>query len=89
MFGLITGSYGKPHDGGVLRKADRVSCTNEIDLDHRAVQPLDPAGIINTIDRLRITGFGGNRYYYSCGWIAAQLGRPPASARCGATPSPK
>ncbi len=70
LFGLLTGSYGKPHDGGVLRKAV-ASLRNEINLATGQIQILNPPGIINTIDRLRITGFSGSpNYQYACGWIA-------------------
>ena len=70
LFGLITGSYGKPHDGGVLRKAVE-SMQNEIDLATGQFNLLSPPGIINTIDRMRVTSFTGTAgYYYNCGWIA-------------------
>ena len=70
LFGLLTGSYGKPHDGGVLRKAV-ASLKTEIDLATGQIQNLSPAGIINTIDRLRVTSFTGTSgYQYGCGWIA-------------------
>jgi type IV pilus assembly protein PilY1 len=66
-FGLLSGSYGKPHDGGVLRKAVS-SLKNEIDLANGVfVYSLSPPGIINTIDRLRITNFNWDSY--GCGWI--------------------
>jgi type IV pilus assembly protein PilY1 len=68
FFGLLSGSYGRPHDGGVLRK-EVASIKNEINLANGTfVYNQNPVGIISTIDRLRITGFGGN-YEYSCGWI--------------------
>ncbi len=70
LFGLVSGSYGKPHDGGVLRKA-MASLTDEINTSTgQFVYALDPPGVIGTIDRLRITGF--NNYVYDtngCGWI--------------------
>jgi type IV pilus assembly protein PilY1 len=70
LFGLLTGSYGKPHDGGVLRKAV-ASLRNEINLNTGQINVLTPPGIINTIDRLRITSFSGApNYQYGCGWIA-------------------
>ncbi len=70
LFGLLTGSYGKPHDGGVLRKAV-ASLQNEINLTTGQFNLLTPPGIINTIDRLRITSFRTDgSYSYNCGWIA-------------------
>jgi type IV pilus assembly protein PilY1 len=66
-FGLLTGSYGKPHEGGVLRKIVG-SIRNEIDLTTGTFNyGLTPAGVIGTIDRLRVTSFNGDQY--SCGWI--------------------
>lgn len=68
-FGLLTGSYGKPHDGGVLRKGV-ASVAGEINSSTgQFIYNQNPPGIISTIDRLRVTGFGGN-YEYSCGLIA-------------------
>ncbi len=56
-FGLISGSYGKPHDGGVLRKAV-ASIKNEMDTSTGVfVYNQNPPGIISTIDRLRVMGF--------------------------------
>jgi type IV pilus assembly protein PilY1 len=68
FFGLLTGSYGKPHDGGVLRKVV-ASIRTEIDATTGVfAYGQNPPGIISSIDRLRVVGFGGN-YEYSCGWI--------------------
>lgn len=66
LFGLLTGSYGAPHEGGVLRKAVG-SLKDEITTADGTFKQTSPPGIINTIDRLRITGF--NTDAYSCGWI--------------------
>jgi type IV pilus assembly protein PilY1 len=67
MFGLVSGSYAKPHEGGVLRKAV-ASMKNELNLaTGQFVYNLDPPGIINSIDRFRVTGFNGDSY--ACGWI--------------------
>jgi type IV pilus assembly protein PilY1 len=67
-FGLLSGSYGRPHDGGVLRKAVG-SLKDEVDLaTGRFVYNLPSPGVIGTIDRLRITNF--NNDTYGCGWIA-------------------
>ena len=69
-FGLISGSYGNPHGGGVLRKT-MASIRSEILPDSGQFSySLSPRGIINTIDSLRITDFGGN-YEYGCGWMTA------------------
>jgi len=63
-FGLITGSYAKNTDGGVLRQK-MGSVKSEIKTDGT----FDTAvtGIIQTLNRLRTTGFGTN-YEYGCGW---------------------
>lgn len=66
MFGLLTGSYAKNTAGGVLRK-QMSSFTDEV--DPQTGQFSDVAGIVRTLDGLRVTGFGGN-YQYDCGWIA-------------------
>ena len=74
LFGLISGSYGKPHDGGVLRKAVD-SIRDEIDLPTgKFIYNKSPRGIISTIDRLRITSFDGSKYTCNgagnpIGWI--------------------
>ncbi|MEP7312678.1 MAG: PilC/PilY family type IV pilus protein [Pseudomonadota bacterium] len=71
FFGLLTGSYGRPHDGGVLRR-EVSSVADEIDLaTGQFMYGQDPPGIISTIDRLRITGFNGGSYSYNCGWITS------------------
>lgn len=66
-FGLISGSYGRPHDGGVLRKGV-ASINDEITSTGRFVYNQATPGIISTIDRLRITGFNGSEYPSPCGW---------------------
>ncbi len=71
MFGLITGSYEKNLEGGVLRKP-MGSFRNEIDpLDGRFLGT-NP-GIVKTLDGLKTTGFGGSYEYTdatdNCGWI--------------------
>ncbi|MDH3346703.1 MAG: hypothetical protein OEM02_01195, partial [Desulfobulbaceae bacterium] len=55
-FGLLTGSYKKNTDGGVLRK-NIGSFTNEVDKD--TGQFLTPAtgGIVETINKLRVYGY--------------------------------
>lgn len=79
-FGLLTGSYAKNTQGGVLRK--RVgSITNEIDPDTGRF--LNTAGIIRTLDRLRTTGFTSSYSYTdsndNCGWI---VDGPISSGQC-------
>src|SRR5882672_11243518 len=65
MFGLLTGSYSKNTDGGVLRET-MASIKNEINLTDGTFNTA-VTGIVRTLDRLRTTGFGGN-HEYSCGW---------------------
>ena len=87
LFGLLTGSYGKPHDGGVLRKAVDVPERAKSISNTGQFYLLTPPGIINTIDRLRITSFHRHRQY------GLRLDRDSSdaagNARCGATRSPK
>lgn len=76
-FGLLSGSYAKNTSGGVLRRK-MSSITEEINPKtgvFRAGVYKDGtltanAGIITTLNRLKVTGFGGN-YVYNCGWDAA------------------
>jgi len=75
-FGLLTGSYLHNTDGGVLRKAVS-SITNEIDQTNGTFIA-GANGIIQTLNNLRITGFGSG-YQYSCGWIAT---RPINDGEC-------
>lgn len=74
MFGLLTGSYAKNTQGGVLRK-NMSSFTNEINAN--TGQFSAAVGIVKTIDRLRTIDF--NAYQYTCGWIA---NRPIADGEC-------
>jgi len=69
-FGLITGSYTKNLSGGVLRK-NIGSLTDEYDTSTGIFYSSLSEGIINTIDRLKITGYSYGQYYYTdnCGWI--------------------
>ncbi len=78
-FGLLTGSYAKNTSGGVLRRTmgsirDEVNVTT--DGTFRNFN-----GIVTSINRLRITGFGGNNtnWNYSCGWIT---NRPINEGEC-------
>jgi type IV pilus assembly protein PilY1 len=68
-FGLITGSYSKNTDGGVLRSAIG-SIKNEIDLTNGTFKT-DVSGIITTLNRLHATGFKSD-YSYNCGWITTR-----------------
>jgi type IV pilus assembly protein PilY1 len=66
FFGLMTGSFQKNKDGGVLRK-NVTAFSDEINPDGRFVSPAPAAGgIINTINKLRIVGYqygSGNGLY--------------------------
>jgi type IV pilus assembly protein PilY1 len=74
-FGLLTGSYGKPHDGGVLRKKmdPSGSISSEMNLANGTfIYNQSPPGIISTIDRMRVTSFDrGGGYSYGCGWVTS------------------
>ncbi len=76
FFGLLTGSYAKNTSGGVLRRS-MGSITDEINVSTNGTFR-DYNGIITTLNRMRITGFGGN-YEYSCGWITT---RPINAGEC-------
>jgi len=74
-FGLITGSYTKNLSGGVLRK-NIWSISDEIDLNTGIFKNSvgNKGSIIQTINKLRVIGFGysSDHYYYyynNCGWI--------------------
>ncbi|MEN3111425.1 pilus assembly protein [Uliginosibacterium paludis] len=71
-FGLLSGSYQKNLSGGVLRK-NVGKFTDEIDAGtgQFLLQADNDQSIINTLNRLKVTGFGGS-YEYSCGWITTQ-----------------
>ncbi|MGK2914014.1 MAG: pilus assembly protein, partial [Porticoccaceae bacterium] len=58
LFGLLTGSYGKNEDGGVLRKNIGV-LSDEINVNTDGTFKAAPAtgGIINTLNKLRIYGY--------------------------------
>ncbi len=74
MFGLLTGSYAKNTQGGVLRK-NMSSFTNEV--NSNTGQFTSAVGIVKTIDRLRTIDF--NAYQYTCGWIS---NRPIVDGEC-------
>jgi type IV pilus assembly protein PilY1 len=69
MFGLLTGTYAKNLDGGVLRK-NIESFSNEVD---PSTGQFDSSvdGIVHTIDALKTVDFGGS-YEYGCGWITTR-----------------
>ena len=64
-FGLLTGSYARNTDGGVLRRTVS-SIANEINTADGTFNT-GVTGVIETLNRLRTTGFGGS-YQYNCGW---------------------
>ncbi|MGH8250597.1 MAG: pilus assembly protein [Steroidobacteraceae bacterium] len=73
FFGLLTGSYAKNTEGGVLRR-NIGSIRDEIDQNNgRFIASFD--GVITTMNRLRATGFGGNHEYVTtgCGWNIAPI----------------
>lgn len=70
MFGLLSGSYENNLDGGVLRKAVS-SFTDEVDLT-TGVHNTSTSGIINTLNKFRVTSFNDSTYAYGCGWITTQ-----------------
>jgi len=77
-FGLMTGSYAKNTSGGVLRK-NLSSLTDEIDLNTGSLS--SSVGVIKTLDRLQITGFGsGYSYNQNCG--VPEVNAPLSDGRC-------
>jgi type IV pilus assembly protein PilY1 len=79
-FGLLTGSYAKNLSGGVLRKnvgpfTDEVNTTTGQFL----LTGDNDTGIVNTLNRFAVTGFGPGSYQYSCGWITT---RAPTTGEC-------
>lgn len=79
FFGLMTGSYAKNTEGGVMRKAVS-TINNEITSDGRFGATTETCksgtncvnGIIGTIDKLKITGFNYGSYLYDCGFITTR-----------------
>ncbi|MCU0754021.1 MAG: PilC/PilY family type IV pilus protein [Xanthomonadales bacterium] len=63
MFGLITGSFNNNTQGGKLRKAVS-SFRNEVDPDSGRFTTAQ--GIVYTLDRFRIVGFGSGYQYNGC-----------------------
>ena len=75
MFGLLTGSYAKNTQGGVLRK-NMESFRNEVN-SNTGQFDTSVNGIVKTINNLRTIDF--NAYSYTCGWIA---NRPIDDGEC-------
>lgn len=69
LFGLITGSYEKNLDGGVLRKVVS-SFTDEVNSDDGTFSSMN--GIVGTIDKLSTAGFNwsSRNYTDNCGLIS-------------------
>jgi len=73
LFGLMTGSYNKNKSGGVLRK-NVGGMSDEINVTTDGTFKSAPAngGIINTLNLLRLYGYGYDRGYYNvhdnCKW---------------------
>ncbi len=65
-FGLLSGSFQKNTSGGVLRK-NIASFKDEIDLDTGIFTNV--TGIVDTIDKLRISRFDYSSHSYTSGWI--------------------
>lgn len=63
MFGLVSGSFNNNTQGGKLRKAVS-SFRNEV--DSQSGRFTTARGIVYTLDRFRIVGFGGNYDYGGC-----------------------
>jgi type IV pilus assembly protein PilY1 len=78
MFGLMTGSYTRNTSGGVLRKNVQ-SFADEVNPDTGQLTAV--AGVVRTIDRLRIKDFGGN-YSYNAACTVPEVAGPLAEGRC-------
>ncbi|MFA5590009.1 MAG: PilC/PilY family type IV pilus protein [Lysobacteraceae bacterium] len=74
MFGLLTGTYAKNTQGGVIRK-NMSSFSNEINSADGTFTNV--VGMVRTIDRFKTIEF--NAYEYTCGWIA---NRPINDGEC-------
>ncbi|MBW2029719.1 MAG: hypothetical protein JRJ31_11665 [Deltaproteobacteria bacterium] len=75
-FGLLTGSYTKNTSGGVLRK--RIGpITDEINQDTGQLLTPPGGGIIDTINRFRISEFRYSDYSYQPGWPGAWVTTRP------------
>lgn len=84
-FGLLTGSYAKNTSGGVLRKnisyfADD-NFSSDKELSNTTGVYTATNGIVKTIDKLKIYGFGGDYYHnQDCG--VPEVNNPLAEGRC-------
>ena len=74
-FGLLSGSYEHNTRGGVLRN-EILSISDEIDASTGQIQS---GGIIDTIDRLRISGYSHSSHSHDCGGI---FNRPMNDGEC-------
>jgi type IV pilus assembly protein PilY1 len=77
-FGLMTGSYAKNTSGGVLRK-NIASLQDEVNLN--TGQLASTVGVIKTLDKLKITGFGSG-YSYNENCSVPEVGGPLSEGRC-------
>ena len=68
-FGLMSGTYAKNLEGGVLRKKVS-SFTDEINPADGTFTSM--VGIVKTIDRLHTVGFDYSSKAYNCGWITTR-----------------
>ncbi len=77
-FGLLSGSYAKNTSGGVLRR-EVGSIRDEVNVTTNGTFK-NFNGIVRTLDRLRVTGYGGNYEYTvagtACGWITNRAINP-------------
>ncbi len=70
LFGLLTGSYARNTQGGVLRK-EVGTINDEIRAVDGVFEPL--VGIIRNLDGFKTTDFpSSNWYHYSCGWVTSR-----------------
>ena len=77
-FGLMSGSYKNNTTGGVLRKQVG-SITDEILTTTTGQFNTSTNGIIQTINKFQITGWGGSSYNQNCGWITSG---PMTAGKC-------
>ena len=78
MFGLLTGSYAKNTEGGVLR-SNMARFDREVDADTGRFRSDVKDGIVYTIDHLRTIDFSPWGFFYACGWITT---RPVNDGEC-------
>lgn len=68
QFALLTGSYAKNTKGGVLR-SNIGSFTREVNSETGQFNTSFTAGIVSTLNKLRIVDFNSSRQYSNCSWI--------------------